>query len=143
MRSRATFVRDDFEPVARRVRLVALDDLDHVAVFQHVVQRHELLAEPPTAVLRGDAHPRDMLAQIGMHPEGEIERCRASGQLFRVASGREDVNLLAQHVALHGLQRALGRRRTGRLQLLLPVFDLLHPGLQRAAVALASSPMSL
>src|SRR2546425_191630 len=88
------------EPVARRLRLRARQDLDGVAVLQGPVQR----GDAPV-----DARALAVLAHLRVHREGEVEGRRALGQPLHVAPGREHEDLVLVQVDLEELEKLLGR----------------------------------
>ena len=102
-------------PVARRAATrLRGEDLDEVAVLQLVVQRHD------AAVHLGADR---LVADVGVHGVGEVDRRRAGRQRLHLALRREDVHLVVEEV---GAERAhvLG----GVLVVALPVHQRLHPG---------------
>ena len=80
------------EPVARRAARAASDnDLDDVAVFEGLVERHEASVH-----LRADA----VVAEIGVDAVSEIDRRRARGEVFDLSLGRVDEDLVLEDVCL-------------------------------------------
>src|SRR5579872_2050300 len=123
----------DVQPIAGGVGIFALENLHHIAALQLIIQRDELLHQTPGAIVEGDAGAGDMVADVSVDEIGEIERCGPGRQLFHVAVGREDKDLLlVEYVAFHGFDRTTGRLFAGRLKLLLPLLELPHPALERA-----------
>ncbi len=102
------------QPVPRWTpRRAAGHDFDHVAVLQLVGQRHQAAVNP-----RADG----VVADVGVDPEGEVDRRRAGGQVFHLALGGEHEDLVAEQVRLDVLDELL---RLGRLA--LPLQQLTQP----------------
>ena len=66
------------------------------------------------------------MTDVGVYVIGKIERCRADGQIFNLAFGRENENLLLKDIALDRLDK-LGIAGAGA-QVALPVGQLAQPG---------------
>ena len=104
------------EPVARRLRLLAADDLDHLAIGEAMVERHDAAV---------DARPAASMAEIRVHVIREVERRRTGRQVDDLALGRQRVHPVVEEVRAHAAQEVgvgLGLR-DGREQLPQP-FDL-------------------
>src|SRR5262245_3379468 len=85
---------DDLQPVPARVLVRRRHDLDDVALPQRVAERDELGVH-----LRADA----VLADLGVHRVGEVERRRALREGLDVALGREHVDLVREEVDPDGV----------------------------------------
>ena len=90
------------------------EDLDHVAVVEGGLQRHQAAVDP-----RADG----VVADLGVHGVGEVDGRRAHRQRDDVAARGEDVDLLLVHLEAQRLQE-LARV----LDLALPVEQLAQPG---------------
>ncbi len=104
------------EPVAARLRLLAPDDLDHLAVREAVIERDDVAV---------DAGAAAAMAKLRVHVVREIDRRRAAWQVDDLALGRQRIDAVVKQVRAHARQEvavALGFRR-GRQQLTQP-FDL-------------------
>ena len=71
------------------------DDLHHVAVLEHVVQRHHARVD-----LRADA----VVADLGVDAVGEVDGRRTGREIDHVALRREDEDLVLEEVDLERLQ---------------------------------------
>jgi len=104
------------EPGPLRLGAHALDDAHLIAVLQRPVERVEQVI---------DVDGVAAVAQFSVNPVGKVDGCAPFGQIERVALGRVDANLVAQHV----LQGALhAHRRVVRLH----TDAVLHVGEERA-----------
>src|SRR5574343_1092458 len=102
------------EPVARRPADLGGDDLDFLPGFQRGVERHQLAA---------DLGPAAAVAEVGMHPVGEIDRRRPGRQIDHLAVRRDYVDRLVERLLLVVLYpvRAVG-------DFVLPGQQLAQPG---------------
>ena len=116
---------DDREPVERRPRARLVDEhLDDVAVLELEVERDDLAVD-----LRADA----VVADVGVHLIGEVERRRAGGQREHVALGRED-----EHLRLEQIELEVLHEHARIAHVVLPLEQRAQPGeLLLEAVALA------
>ena len=115
------------EPVAgRAARRLAGQDLDHVAVLELIVQRHEAAVDP-----RADA----AVADVGVDAVGEVDGRRVDGQVFHFALRRVDEDLVLEEIGLDELDEVVGGGHVA-----LPFEELSQPGhaLLEAIVALAA-----
>ena len=82
----------DVEPVQRRaLGILARQNLDLVAVLDHVVKRHELAV---------DARADHLVADRGMYGVGKINRRRACRQVLHFAARREAVDALGEQIQI-------------------------------------------
>ena len=99
--ARARLRRDaDIEPVGLRRLVLLRQDLDYIAVMQHVAYRCG-------AVVHLGA--RTCTPQTGMYVECEIQHRRPLGQLAYVAVGREDEDLARGGLGLETLRQRVRR----------------------------------
>ncbi|RMR10054.1 hypothetical protein ALP92_103717 [Pseudomonas syringae pv. primulae] len=102
------------QPVAARRAVLAGDDLDLLAGLQAVVERDD------TAV---DLRTTAVMADLGVHPIGEVQRRRVLGQVDSVAVGGEDIDTIRLDVD----PQLLGQT-TDVTQLFMPFKHLTQPG---------------
>ena len=106
---------DEAEPVMRRSGVLRLrrEHLDGVAVLQFRVERHE------PAV---DARAHRVVAHLGVHGVGEVDRRGVRRQRDDLALGREHIHLRGAKVLLESAEELIRVRRLAR-----PVRQLLDP----------------
>ena len=110
----ARLARDhELQPLRPGRRRRRGDDLDRLAADQLAAQRHQLLV---------DAGGDRVVADVGVHRVGVVERGGVARQREDVALGREQVDLVREQVDLDVLQEL--QRRAGRL---LAVHQAAHP----------------
>ena len=112
---RARAERTKRQPVARRARRVGLggEHLDDVAVVEPALERHEAAVDPGA-----DA----VVADLGVHRVGEVDRGRPGRQPDELALRGEDVDLAGVDLEAQRLEELA---RVGGL--LLPVEQLAQP----------------
>ena len=104
---------DQVQPVAARVARRVGQHLHHVAVGERRAQRHQLAVDPRAGAV---------VAEVGVHPVGEVERRRAAREGEDLPLGGEDVDLVRIEVDLER-----GQERARVLHLLLPLQELPQP----------------
>ena len=102
------------QPVAARRTVLAGDDLHLLAGLQAVVERHD-----PPVDLRAPA----VVADLGVYPIGEVQRCRALGQVDGMAVRGEDIDPIRLDID----PQLLGQT-TDIPQLFVPLEHLTQPG---------------
>ncbi len=83
------------QPVARRLGLLAADDLDHFAVGEVMVEGHDAAI---------DACAAAAMAELRVHVVGEVERRRARRQVDDLALGRQRIDAVVEQVRAHARQ---------------------------------------
>ena len=94
-------------------RVFRREDVDDVAVLQHVVEGHDAAVD-----LRAD----HAVADRGVDAVGEVDRRRAGGEVDDVALRREHEHLVGEHVHLQVVEEVL------RVRLLLRLEQAADPG---------------
>src|SRR5579875_1409121 len=123
-RARARRTRE-VEPFARRMYRLVCNDIDDLTALEFIIQRHDACHQASAIVLSSnDARAGTVIADIRMNAIRQIERSRASWQVFDLTLGRKNENLLLEYISLDGLHKLI----RVLWQAALPLAQLLNPG---------------